>query len=79
MAESSWTYQQVLEPKQLIKLHNLVTVSVHEKSQKATNGKMDQYKTIQQLTTLTNWINLPRRKSRSADPTGTAKPSVGAP
>ncbi|MGO8749550.1 MAG: flagellar basal body L-ring protein FlgH [Thermoguttaceae bacterium] len=77
MAESSWTYQQVLEPKQLIKLHDLVTVSVHEKSQMTTNGKMDQYKTIQQLTTLTNWINLHGGNLVAQNPTGTAQPSVG--
>jgi hypothetical protein len=32
LADASWTYQQVLEPKQLIKLYDLVTVVVGEKS-----------------------------------------------
>ena len=38
---------------------------------------MDQYKTIQQLTTLTNWINLHGGNLVAQNPTGTAQPSVG--
>ncbi len=78
MAESSWTYQHVMEPKQLIKLHDLVTVSVKEKSQMMTNGKMDQRKTIQQLAALTNWIQFHGVTHLAAEnPSSQDQPQIG--
>jgi len=78
MAESSWTYQRVMEAKQLIKLHDLVTVSVKEKSQMMTNGKMDQRKNIQQLTSLTNWIQFHGVTHLAAEnPSAQDQPQIG--
>jgi flagellar L-ring protein FlgH len=58
MADSSWTYQQVLEPKQMIKLHDLVQVVVREKSRMSTQGQMDQRKNAQGSWALADWVSL---------------------
>lgn len=75
--DASWTYQRVLEPKQLIKLHDLVSVSVREKSQMTTNGQMDQRKDIKAVTALTNWIQFHGLNMVAENPTGTDQPQVG--
>lgn len=58
LADASWTYQQVLEPKQLIKLHDLITVVVRERSRMSTEGQVDRRKKAEGALTLTDWIKL---------------------
>ncbi len=58
LADASWTYQQVLEPKQLIKLNDLLTVVVREKSRMSTEGQVDRRKKAEGALALNDWIAL---------------------
>jgi flagellar L-ring protein precursor FlgH len=58
MADASWTYQQILEPKQLIKVRDLVTVVVREKSRMTTEGQVDRRKKTEGAMALNDWIAL---------------------
>lgn len=58
MADASWTYQPVLEPRQMIKLHDLVTVVVREKSRMSSEGQVDQRKKTEGKMILSEWIAL---------------------
>jgi flagellar L-ring protein FlgH len=53
--DSSWTYQAPEDPR-TIKLHDLVTVMVDEKSAVISDGKMDRKKQAYGDLRLTNWI-----------------------
>jgi flagellar L-ring protein precursor FlgH len=55
MADSSWTYQKVEEPR-LLKLHDLITVVVSEKSSVTSNGQIDRKKKGYGDLILPDWI-----------------------
>ena len=55
LAEASWTYQSPAEPK-IVKLNDIVKVTVSVKSSMASLGKIDRKKTGHGALTLTNWI-----------------------
>ena len=58
LADSSWLYQDVVEPRQMIKLRDLVTVTVREKSRMTSEGQVDRRKKAEGAMTLTDWIQL---------------------
>jgi flagellar L-ring protein precursor FlgH len=57
MATASWTYQAPPEQKQW-KLNDFVTVLVEEKMKMIREGIIDQYKKIEEATTLKDWISV---------------------
>lgn len=75
LADGSWTYQQVLEPKQMIKLHDLLTVLVREKSRMSSEGQMDQRKKIDGATLLSGWFGF-NHGSLVADPLSGTQPGI---
>ncbi len=78
LVNSSWTYQPPIPPRE-IKLHDLITVVVDEKSQVISEGSVDRKKKADGTLTLKDWIVLKGVKQvvpapmRNGDPTMAGK------
>jgi flagellar L-ring protein precursor FlgH len=71
----SWTYQAPPEPKQL-KLNDLVTVMVDEKSQVISEGEMDRRKKANGTMALKDWIKLEGLESIKPDLQAAGEPTI---
>ncbi|MHB1036263.1 MAG: flagellar basal body L-ring protein FlgH [Pirellulales bacterium] len=69
LAGSSWIYQEMEKPKE-IKLNDLVTVIINEKSQVISKGKMDRKKKASVDAVLKDWIMLDGWSIDAAPQTG---------
>ncbi len=80
LSEMSWTYQK-LDGAPTLRLHDLITVAVSEKSVMQSNGKMDRNKTGYGDLSLPDWILLKGLRKvvedpQSADSGGTSPPHI---
>jgi flagellar L-ring protein precursor FlgH len=75
LATASWTYQAPAEQKQW-KLNDFVTVMVEEKMKMIREGIIDQYKKVEESTTLKDWITLDGM-SIVPDPQTAGDPKIG--
>jgi flagellar L-ring protein precursor FlgH len=71
----SWTYQAPPEPKQL-KLNDLATVMVDEKSQVISEGEMDRRKKANGTMALKDWIKLEGLESIKPDLQAAGEPTI---
>jgi len=74
LAETSWTYQPAEEPRE-IRLNDLITVVVDEKSQVISEGEMDRRKKADATWTLKDWIGLDGWAVRP-DPQSAGDPTI---
>ena len=74
LANASWTYQPVEEPRE-IRLNDLITVVVNEKSQVISEGEMDRRKKADATWVLKDWIRFDGLAVRP-DPQTSGDPTI---